>query len=339
MEYWLSLGKWAYNGFASGIAAGKRRSIFRIFCLLVFLGAVELTLRVLGLHTPVLYETTDYGYRVQPNQDIRRFGNRIFYNSLGLRSETVTAVPVAGTIRILCVGDSIANGGTTIDQADTYPYRLQALLQAAGRRAEVLNASAPGWAIANESGWLRENGTLGAQVVVLTINTLDLFQQAEDARTVDNHPSFPSHRPAFAVEELAMRYVVPWFTRRMVDDPGARPSASFSPATARENIARLIDTINSLTGLGTVPVVLFVEEPVKFDLTQPPIVEAKAQMFEALKRNGTQYMDTRGPIEYAGGAVLFRDHMHPNAAGNQVLAETTARLLASELDAKSPPGK
>jgi hypothetical protein len=44
-----------------------------------------------GLHRPLLYETTSYGYRVQPDQQLQRFDNRISYNSFGFQ-EPVTAL-------------------------------------------------------------------------------------------------------------------------------------------------------------------------------------------------------------------------------------------------------
>ena len=104
----------------------------------------EIACRAYGLHTPVLYEATPYGYRVRPNQDLRRFGNRVFYNAQGLRSEPAEPMPSAGVERVLCIGDSVTFGGTQTDQQDTYPYQLQGALRRRGLSAEVLNASAGG---------------------------------------------------------------------------------------------------------------------------------------------------------------------------------------------------
>ena len=39
--------------------------------------AAEVACRVVGLGDPVIYEThADYGYRLRPNQNVRRFGGR-----------------------------------------------------------------------------------------------------------------------------------------------------------------------------------------------------------------------------------------------------------------------
>ncbi len=51
-----------------------------------------------------------------------------------------------GVFRILCVGDSITFG-FNVDQDDTFPRRLETLLNQRhpGRRVEVVNAAVPGW--------------------------------------------------------------------------------------------------------------------------------------------------------------------------------------------------
>ena len=287
----------------------------------------ELACRAIGLHTPMLYETTPYGYRVRPNQEFHRFGNRVFINSYGLRSEALTPLPAAGVLRVLCVGDSITNGGAITDQDDTYPYRLQNLLRASGRHAEVLNASAPGWAIANEAGWLRENGVFGSQVVVFTIGTLDLFQERAGSETVGSHPSFPSRAPAFALKNLVSHYLVPRVLRRTVADPGAQLSAQ-SLEGARTNIAQLLDAAEFTARSGAKLTVLFVEQPGQFEMADSYTVLAKIMLFEALKEHEIPYVDTRESIEQAGGVSLFRDHLHPNDQGNRVVANIAAKLLA-----------
>src|SRR5262249_58482770 len=98
---------------------------------------MEAVARAFGLHTPVLYERMTYGYRVRASQDIQRFGHRVFYNSYGLRSEPMTPSPAAGVTRILCLGDSITNGGTSTDQSETYPYLLERYLRDRGVDTEA----------------------------------------------------------------------------------------------------------------------------------------------------------------------------------------------------------
>jgi len=331
MEYWISLRRFVFTGIANRSRDG--RVLFWGGLLIAVLAAGELAGRMLGLHTPMLYQVTSYGYRVAPDQDFRRFGHRVFINHQGLRNEPIAPLPAAGTLRILCLGDSITNGGAITDQDDTYPYQFQRLLGAGGQKVEVLNASAPGWAIGNEAGWLKENGVLGAQAAVFTIGTLDLFQELAGPETVDGHPSFPSHAPAFALEDLVTHYLVPRLLLRSLADPGARPSAQ-SLEGARENIGQLLDMAELARRSGATPTVLFIEQPGRFELSDPYTASAKTQLFEALKDRGIPFVDTRDSVERAGGRALFRDGLHPNVDGNRVLAQLAARLLTPVIDGR-----
>jgi lysophospholipase L1-like esterase len=336
MEYWLTLRRFVFTGIVN--RSRDRRILLWGTLLISILAGGELAGRMMGLHTPILYQVTSYGYRIAPDQNIRRFGHRVFINHQGLRNEPIASLPTAGTLRILCLGDSITNGGAITDQDDTYPYQLQRLLTTGGRKAEVLNASAPGWAIANEAGWLRQNGTLVSQVVVLTIGTFDLFQERAGSEIVDDHPSFPSHAPAFALEDIVMRYLVPRLMRRSVADPGAGLSAQ-SLEEAKMNIARLLGMSELATRSGSIPAVLFVEQPDRLEMSDPYTVSAKAMLFEALKQHEIIFLDTRDRVESAGGALLFRDGLHPNSEGNRVLALVAAEMLVPILGEISPVTK
>jgi hypothetical protein len=162
----------------------------------VFIGVTELGLRVgLGFANPPLVKVdSEVGYLFKANQNVKRFGNRVIYNQNGLRSEPNQEWPAPGCTRILCVGDSITNGGVPTDQSLTYPYRLSEKLKAREASAETLNASAGGWAPANELAFLRTRGTFHAQTVILEIGTDDLCQGkvgAEGVGSVD----FPTEAP------------------------------------------------------------------------------------------------------------------------------------------------
>jgi lysophospholipase L1-like esterase len=304
----------------------SKRSLLGCVAPIALLAAIELPCRAFGLHRPVLYEATAYGYRVKPFQEIHRFGNRYFSNEFGLRSEPTSPLPARGMVRILCLGDSITNGGAITDQAETYPYLLQRKLRANNANVEVLNASAPGWAVANAAGWLRFNGTFGAQVVLLTVGTADLFQSEETAAIVGRHPSFPSVSPALAIEELLRRYAIPMLARISSADPGSGEPSGTTLATRQAEIHAL-RIAEHLRRLRVIPLVLYVERPVRTQAPEPNLTAARASFFETLKRHNIAFLSTRDAVERAGGASLFRDGLHPNAAGNRVLAQVAAELL------------
>jgi lysophospholipase L1-like esterase len=317
----------AENPLATARTKSKYRWLLLVVAVVAPLVSLEIAGRYWGLHHPVVFERTTYGYRIVPGQDIRRFGNRAYFNSLGLRSEPASAVPAAGMVRILCLGDSVTYGGATTDQADTYPYQLQAQLGGVPGRIEVLNASAPGWAVDNELGWLRDNGTLSSRYVVLTLSTHDLFQPLAMSSTVGTHPSFPDHRPMLALEEIAVRYVLPRLLPSLdLADPGVRGDEQWTEEMARANrdSVLLMDQMVRNSG-GTLVVMISTEaiDPNQSDLAN----SARRQLVEALDQRDVGVLNIDAAIQRYGRAALFRDTVHPNPEGNRVLAAAVAEYL------------
>lgn len=284
--------------------------------------AAELLARALGLGHPLLYEKTDYGYRVAPDQTLVRFGHRVSYNAYGMRSEAITPLPATGVLRVLCIGDSITFGSTATDQAQTYPYLLERLLHAQGTgRYEVLNVSAGGWALENEEAWLARHGLFGSRAVVLQVATHDLFQERASADVVGTHRSFPERPPRFALQELVQRYLLP-----RLRDPGevlyhhdrndvARTMASL------ERMARLVRAQDAEL------FVMLVEQPAGVEPDDELTRYGKAALAARTAELELPMVLTAAAIDAAGGARLFLDGLHPNAGGNAVLAREVARAV------------
>lgn len=291
--------------------------------LLVVVG--EVVGRVNGLHQPVVYQQTAYGYRPSPNQDLRRFGNRVRYNAFGLRNEAIEAMPAAGVTRVLCVGDSVANGGAITDQDKTISYRLQEVLRPHFGPVEVLNASAPGWAIANELGWLRTFGTFGSRYVVLIISTHDLFQAVAPADTVDNHPAFPSARPLLALQNVVVQYLVPRLFPDSYTDPGAAGvlASERQAALNRQDVLAIARQVAEQDGR---LLVVFLEQAGD-NGRDAMTLGAKRQLFALMAKENIPMATLASEVESIGRQAMFRDNVHPNLTGNQTIAEAIAREL------------
>jgi lysophospholipase L1-like esterase len=316
-------------------AVGRRRTVTRWlvragWSFLAMFIVTELFLRALGLHRPVIYEATSYGYRAVPNQDIFRLGNRIVYNAYGMRSEPIAARPAAGVARVLCLGDSVTNGGVITDQSLTYPAQLEQLLRERVGPTEVLNASVPGWATANELGWLRENGAFGAEVVVLAISTHDLFQPMVGSDIVGHHPAYPAARPVLAWTNLLTHYIWPRLSAGVgLEDPGAGAFVPSSEAAAH-NIGNVLAMAEAARSAGARFLVLFLEQggPEESDNVTKA---AKRMLFAALHRSDIRLVSLRDATERYGRETLFRDDVHPNTFGNAVIAQTVAESLDAQL--------
>jgi lysophospholipase L1-like esterase len=76
-------------------------------------------------------------------------------NALGLRGPELSRQPTPGRTRILALGDSMTFG-FYLEESETWPERLEALLRASGRNVEVVNGGVGGWTISSEALFLEE---------------------------------------------------------------------------------------------------------------------------------------------------------------------------------------
>lgn len=180
-----------------------------IVALVLVVGGLEIGLRSLfGFGKPLLYIVDpQIGYLLAPNQQTRRFGNQIWVNQYSMRSTAVTVNRPAQTFRVLLLGDSIANGGWWTDQNHTISALLQQRLTGT-QTVEVLNASANSWGPRNELAYLQRFGSFESQIVVLLINTDDLFAVAPTSIPVGRDRNYPNQQPVSAISEAFNRYAI-----------------------------------------------------------------------------------------------------------------------------------
>jgi lysophospholipase L1-like esterase len=300
----------------------------------------ELAARAAGFHRPLLYERTEYGYQPVAGQRVRLFSNHTWYNRWGARGDELADRPDDGVLRILCVGDSITNGGVGTDQRDTYPELLAGLLRAHVPRVEVQNASAGGWALENEEGWLRAHGIRGSHYVILQVATHDMHQRMASGSIVGVKATFPERHPRLALVHAIGRFVLPRLglapdTR----DPGIEPD-EYGPediARARRVLSRIHDFV---TAQGARLLVMHVAQPPGIEPDTEFTRNAKSELRAWAASRGVLLVETEQAMVDAGGRSLFKDAIHPNVQGNRVLARTAAAamipLLARHARAAAP---
>ena len=162
----------------------------------------------LGLGTPPLYRADpQLEYQLKPDQEVRRFHNRVAINHWGMRSEAMAPAPEAGRRRLLLFGDSVLFGGSQLDQSLIATELLRRRLNAApGGPVEVGNVSAGSWGPGNWRAWVQRHGVLGADEVLLVLSSHDARDNPTFAPLDANHPARP---PASALSELLQRYAWP----------------------------------------------------------------------------------------------------------------------------------
>lgn len=316
-----------------------------IFAVTCGLGAaIEVLLRVLlGFGNPLIYiADAECGYLLAPNQKVRRLGNRIEINEYSMRSGTIAPIPPPETLRVLLLGDSVANGGWWTHQTDTISeimardLRLQVQNLASDAQLgskvnyldfEVLNASANSWGPRNQLAYAKRFGVFGAKAVVLLLNTDDLFASAPCDLVVGRDRSYPDRKPRSATLELLSRYLLPAVPTPQLAAPGA---------TSGDVVGCNLEAIRQIQKIAVSAKVEFLlavtPKRGEFGGTGPRDweVKARARLAELVETEKITYIDFL-PI-FNGGAelpTLYRDSIHLSPQGNQLVSKTISRQIVA----------
>ena len=290
-------------------------------CGFLFLAILitELSLRfVLGLGNPVLI-TADSAtsYLLAPNQKIYRFFCHTRTNPYGMRSDNFLPQPAPGTERILFLGDSVTYGTSHVDQAKIFTEELHHLLPGKVQHpVEVLNASAGGWAIDNELGYLTSRGSFHASRIVLVLNDGDLLQSRADFNSAGEDT--PNQRPLLAWIELWQRFLRPKFFHR-----GPKIDAGDSVNLAQDqmlnlNFAKIQAAENFAQQNHAVLSVLYI--PFRKDIPEPN-QQLKGKFFPWLASHHIAVIDTTEALGAYPIRQVTRDGDHLTVFGNQIVAE------------------
>ncbi|NJN21741.1 MAG: SGNH/GDSL hydrolase family protein [Leptolyngbya sp. RL_3_1] len=302
--------------------------------LLLLLVASEVLLRLIfGFGTPPLYVAdAEVGYRLAPHQRLRRFGNRIEINEYSMRGPVISPERSPQTFRVLLIGDSIANGGWWTDQPHILSLKMQTQLQtqlpaavATFNTIEVLNASANSWGPRNELAYLDKFGTFEAQVVVVLINTDDLFATAPTALPVGRTRNYPDRAPALAWMEVLSRFRQdpPFPELEAVQaEGGDRVGHNL---TAIQQIQQRVTGADGQLILAMTPLLREVEPPGPRDYEQ--VARQRLQAFAA--QHTITYIDFLDPFQsHNEGSRLYRDHIHLSSEGNDLVSTTLTQTLS-----------
>nr|WP_199332068.1 SGNH/GDSL hydrolase family protein [Anabaena lutea] len=294
---------------------------------------IELGLRSLfGFGNPLIYIGDEQiGYLLAPNQSTRRLGNQIEINEFSMRSGKISKIPTSGTLRVLLLGDSIANGGWWTDQKNTISSLLMASLssQSHYQQVEVLNASANSWGPRNELAYLQRFGNFQAQVLILLINTDDLFATAPSSLPVGRDRNYPNHKPPLAIAEVLQRYV---FKQKSIpelqalqNETGDRVGINLEAISKIQNFAQ---ENNSQFLLVMTPLLREIGEPGSHDYE----IVARKRLSDFTKEQQINYIDFLPKFNsIANPQALYQDHIHMNTKGNKFVSQEIEKLLLEKL--------
>lgn len=331
-----------------------------VLAIVLVLGLIlEVGLRSrFGFGNPLIYITdAEIGYLLAPNQQTRRFGNRIEINEYSMRGGAISPTRPESTLRVLLLGDSIANGGWWTDQADILSAMMASGLKATVAKVgagfvqksskvqelsakparttevEVLNASANSWGPRNELAYLKRFGTFGAQVVVLLINTDDLFATAPSSVQVGRDRNYPAKKPLLALQEVVTRYVLPAPNipelTALNQESGDRVGFNL---TAIEEIGANAKSSNSKFLLAMTPLLREVGSPGPRDYE----IKERQRLTEFAASKQILYLDFLPFFNSAESKEsLYRDHIHLSYQGNLQVSQAITQSIGQLLEAQS----
>jgi hypothetical protein len=301
-----------------------RKFSFILALLIGALLAAELSARYVGFGHPLLYRAAGSSYEMAPGQHIARLGHTETVDSLGLRGSEVAARPTPGIARIMVLGDSVANGGSRLDDDQTISAITSRRLTAQGCRNEILNASAGGWSLFEEVAWAKRHGLYGAGTVVWVINAMDLDQASGTTAVLDHNPAFPSHAPGSALGEILFRYGLPRLGLGPdTADNGSIMPGAFDDAEFKQTLALTRAFAADLHRQGVNLIVLYHDG----QGANPPRRQAAEQEFLVDLTNAGIAVTRTRPAGTAANPALFLDGIHPNAAGAAKIGDHLADYL------------
>jgi len=337
--------------------------------LVVFFAAGEILSRVYHVADRMngfprrLYVATEDpspAYRLRPGVVTSVRGIDVRVNQLGLRGPEVSAVPAPGVHRVLALGDS-ATFGEGLAEADAFPPQLERELRTlTGERWEVLNAGVQGYNTADELGLLETRGlALAPEAVVVGFNLNDFDYgpviNSQGILTRDRATRAGTWSLANLSEfYLVLRWLavmrqkafVAWSTNDVPLEPPGKGFSQFDRVVsvvrkryyAEPNDDRWQTMVDSLHGLARVArehgvrlVVAIIPDGDQLEAPEPttPLPQQKLRAICADAK--LDCLDLYPVFVAAGATGLHLDIMHPNAAGQKIIAKALAdRLLQHE---------
>ncbi|MCA1763899.1 MAG: hypothetical protein ABR574_05565 [Cryomorphaceae bacterium] len=187
----------------------------KLILILLVAGGAEVILRLIGFgNIPVYYSSDLYEYALEPKQEMKRFGNSIYINAEGMRSDELEP----GDKPILKFGDSVLHGGVATDQSDLASEILESRFESELPKVRILNIAAGSWGPDNAFAWMMEHSDFDAQAIVLVFSSHDWQDQMTFRKVVGEVSFYPESRPFLALTDAAEWFYSRWFSEVDWDD-------------------------------------------------------------------------------------------------------------------------
>jgi hypothetical protein len=216
------------------------------------------------------------------------------------------------------------------DQSELATEILKRKLEEDLKRPVVVgNISAGSWGPPNELAYLNRYGLFDADVLVIVLSSHDYVDVPTFEPVVDVDPGHPGHKPVSALWEGFDRYLLSRL-RKSSNEGYVTPTG----AAKQADIDACMGALRRMIQLGRergakVIVALHLERAER--LTSPQ--EGHDYFVREAKADGVTPVELGAAFEAArkAGEEPYRDNIHPNVAGQRIIATTLLPVIEAEV--------
>jgi lysophospholipase L1-like esterase len=290
---------------------------------------------ILGLGDPPLsitHPTIEYMFK--PNQNLKRFDNHILINQYGMRSENLLPQKESEEYRIMVFGDSVVNGGNLTDHEKLATTIIQNQLKKLKQNLVFVgNISAGSWGPGNWLAYGKEYGFFDADMIVLVISSHDYADNPSFQPLNPN--THPQKKPISAMTEAMTRYLPKYLSKIGFNkaNVGNEEHVKFEKPTPKAAIQQGLNDLKEFllmaqnSGVDVFVVQYWAREEVKTGKFEPgheEINKLVQNLNIPIFQTGSLFQQA-----YKNGEDPFRDGIHPNDKGQELLAKIILDIAAS----------
>ena len=281
-------------------------------------------------------------WRLVPDlKDLPWCGTPVTTNSDGIRMDRPLSPKTPGTVRIVCLGDSVTFGygvpffweGKWNANEKAYPQVMESVLRG-GEKAlsvEVITLACPGYTSEQGRMWfLRMADRLDADIVTACFGRNDVMTFGVPDRRVRTGGMAEKVIRSVAPYSQAMTHLVA-YSRARKGAPANPPGLEYSRLSLEESVENFWQLAQAVRARGAEFVVI---APVYRDLQEEPsegarMAALRVGLHKLCEQGGLRWLEVAELTErgHPDNGKLFMERIHPNVEGHQLLGQRAAEFV------------